>query len=256
MDDIDDVDWIPTLNLGGIPANPCRECLIVLQKLPAVDVCVPNLEVAFCRLCLAQSVPHQAMFLATSAGQRLAGLIEKFASIKVDLERDSDGVICFDCLENLAQMEKMERIKARWNAKNELLETLRRNNNQEETAIKEDRPVEDEEMGPVPVVSIPMDSLIDSIFEPTPMEESIPVDYKDFKEDLEQLPADVSQDCILLEPSLPEVIDLTDIEERERLILIAIRSLRKQMRPKKRKRSKSETDKPSKRKPCRNTRIG
>lgn len=251
------VDWIPTLHLEDIPGNRCRECTVVVEKLQ-VEVPVrvaeeerdPNLEVPFCRLCLVQNVPLQSMFLNSSAGQQLAELIERFTAIKINSRRDCNGAVCFKCLENLAQMEKMEQIKARWNSKNDLLERLRANNNN----LKEDPGVQ--EVEPPPVVSIPIDTLITSIIDPPPKEEDL--DYEDFKQDLN--PANISQDCVIVDPPAAEIIDLTDIDERERLINQAIANLRKQLKPRKRKRSKTNQtttqDEPSPLKPCRNTRIG
>uniref|UniRef100_A0A8D8JRU0 (northern house mosquito) hypothetical protein n=1 Tax=Culex pipiens TaxID=7175 RepID=A0A8D8JRU0_CULPI len=258
LSDFLDVDWVPTLHLEGIPPNPCRECSIVLENLPAQEDRdrAPNLNAPFCRLCLKQNVPLQSMFLDSSAGQRLAELIRQFVNITVDLRHDSDSSVCIECLEKLAQMEEMVQVRARWNANNKLLARLRENNNQlEETAIKEDSHIQ--EMNSLPVVSIPMDTLFNSIFDP-PKEETLP--YEDFKQDLEQHnPADISQDCLVVDPPAIETIDLTEIDERERLIRQAMRSLRKQLKPRKRKRSKTSqntSSEPPRRKPCRNTRIG
>ncbi|KAL9693176.1 hypothetical protein quinque_012461 [Culex quinquefasciatus] len=240
LSDFLDVDWVPTLHLEGIPPNPYRECSVVLENLPAQQ----------------DQRPLQSMFLDSSAGQRLAELIRQFVNITVDLRHDSDSSVCMECLEKLAQMEEMVQVKARWNANNKLLERLRENNNQpEETAIKEDSHIH--EMDSLPVVSIPMDTLFNSIFDP-PKEETLP--YEDFKQDLEQHnPADISQDCLVVDPPAIETIDLTEIDERERLIRQAMRTLRKQLKPRKRKRSKTSqntSSEPPRRKPCRNTRIG
>lgn len=258
LSDFLDVDWVPTLHLEGIPPNPCRECSVVLENLPAREDRdrAPNLNTPFCRLCLEQNVPLQSMFLDSSAGQRLAELIRQFVNITVDLRHDSDSSVCIECLKKLAQMEEMVQVRARWNANNKLLERLRENNNQpEETVIKEDSHIQ--EMDSLPVVSIPMDTLFNSIFD-SPKEETLP--YEDFKEDLEQHnPAEISQDCLVVDPPAIETVDLTEIDERERLIRQAMRTLRKQLKPRKRKRSKTSqntSSEPPRRKPCRNTRIG
>lgn len=263
LGDFRSVDWIPTLYLEEIPGNRCRECSVVVEKLRVeVPATVdedrdPDLEAQFCRLCLVQNVPLQWMFLDSSAGQQLVELIERFTSIKIDFRQESNGSVCFKCLENLAQMEKMDQIKSLWNAKNDLLERLRANNN----LPKEDPEVQDD-VEPPPVVSIPIDTLITSIIEAPPKEEVEDedphyLDYDDCKPDLD--PANISQDCVIVEPPPAEIVDLTDIEEREYLINLALNNLRRQMKPRKRKRSKTSStsqDQPSSRKPCRNTRIG